>query len=126
MCPQVRIIKSTLARNLTAKPCRALEGLIDRRQLHLRDGKTLIVTRELINLEGMSLVLHKPAALIYKRALGKLQKLEGLACIYLLLPLIARESPIARRALYREPRAIIAHPHTHCSTPRGDIALNKA
>ena len=58
------VVVAFQACNLLAKPRGAGKLLVGRLQLYFGDGKTLVVALKLIDLEGVSLILNKVAALL--------------------------------------------------------------
>ena len=99
MGTKMRVVESLLSRYLAAKPLGEHYPLILRLQLYLGHNKALVVAMELINLDGVTLIVDIVAHLINHSTLSKLQKFHSLLDIYLLLPLIARETAVKRGSL---------------------------
>ena len=99
MGTKMRVVESLLARYLAAKPLGEHYPLIFRLQLYLGHNKALVVAMELINLDGVTLIVDIVAHLINHSTLSKLQKFHSLLDIYLLLPLITRETAVKRGSL---------------------------
>ena len=125
MFAEVGVIEALLACYFAAKPRGEHYPLILRLQLYLSHYEALVVAMELINLDGVTLIVDIVAHLINHSALSKLQKLLSLLDIYLLLPLIARETAVTRGSLDSEPCPTITNAHTNSTFTRSDIALNE-
>jgi hypothetical protein len=119
------VVVAMVAGDFLSQERRTVVRLVRVRQLHLGDDQSLVVTVELINLEGMPISdRHKEASFVDDAGLAKVKQLSCLLNGDFLLELIATEASVERRSLDGKESLLVAQTNTYgMSVAAADIAL---
>ena len=109
----MRVVVTAVAGDFITDEIRFFVGFVGTLQLNLSHHETLVVAKELVDLEGVGAAVHKIAALVDDTRLTETEQLFGLLKGNLLLELIAAQAAIDGRALDGEEALLIADADTY-------------